>query len=117
VPIELLNPAAVTAAMFAPFEGQDFLFLSGELQLRLTLFEVGRNKKDGIGQRTPFSLLFTGPGDSSFLQGIGRLSAPRFGELEIFVTRVMPPPSACQGMAQQPAANPAGPGYYEAVFG
>lgn len=81
---------ALTVDAFEPAIGEVFV-LDDERSGRLELELLEARTIDGgapEGQRTPFSLLFRGPGEPTLPQRIYRMTHPSIGALEIFIVPV-----------------------------
>ena len=99
-----------SAAAFAPHVGERFLFRdASDLALELTLASVeGAGGTPPAGVRPdPFSLMFSGPARTPFVQGMLRLDHPDFEPCDLFLVRIMPPAGVTGGSA----------GWFQAVFG
>jgi hypothetical protein len=94
----------LTADLFAPHEGTEFLVDAGGAGLvPLRLTSVTRHPVQPDAPRVePFSLVFTGPAAPALEQQIHALAHPALGLLEIFIVPIGP--------------GPEGPSRYEAVF-
>ncbi len=85
---------ALTVDAFAPLVGATFALhdeAAGRLELELVearATEPGAAPRDATGRRTPFALLFHGPGEPVLPQRIRRLEHEALGVLEIFIVPV-----------------------------
>lgn len=102
-----LDLSELTMSTFAGHEGTLFRFEANGSAFALKMIRVYAQPGQFPGRRTPFSVLFSGPAERVFVQGIGRLSADGFGGADLFMTRIMPPSPI---ELDRPA------GFYEVVF-
>ena len=85
-----MDLATVQASDFEPLLGQTFRADLGGQSFELTLAEAqtSRHQRREPGVRPSFSLLFHGPVDVSFTQGVFPLTHESLGTLEIFLVPV-----------------------------
>ena len=81
----------ISADRFRPALGQTFTISVGDDSIEATLKEVSALEGDTVRRdRSPFSLLFSGPADVSIDQQICRVENGAVGELHIFLVTLGP---------------------------
>jgi hypothetical protein len=83
-----------TQETFVPLVGETFVVEAGGERMEVRLSEVNRlgagDPAEGAPGRTPFSLLFLGPGDLVWQQKIYRVTNGSLGSFDLFLVPLGP---------------------------